>query len=203
MTVLRSGRTVVAAATVAVLAVPSAAYAHSTIFHVRAEPLAGNGFQRAQRAEPQTLPACGTQVTLTPVKDTVHERITEPGGGLTVVEVKGELLFRVTAKDGRRIPQLLNASGPGTIFVQESQDKAEPGATIVQEFRGASVLLPEDEVTNTMHRQARLPFFTIINGTMLMKDTYTGPRETAKHTSAQVLRRPATVVDGCTLLRRR
>lgn len=192
---------VVSAVAVAALAVPTAANAHSTIFRAPAEPLAGNGFERAQPAKPWTMPACGTQVTLTPVKDTVHERVTEPGGGLTVIEAKGELLLKVTAKDGRRIPQLLDASGPATVFVQESQDKAKPGATLIQEFRGASVLMPEDKVTEDMHRRARLPFFTIINGTMLTKDTYTGPQENPTHVSALVLRRPAKAVDGCTLLR--
>ena len=201
MTVPRPRKAVVAAVAVAALTVPTAAYAHSTIFRAPPEPLAaGNGFTALPPHPPQTFKACGTTITLRSATERVFVRTTETPS-LIVDEYKGTALIRVTAADGRRIPQLLDASGPATVMIQESKDPAKPGATITAEFRGASVLLPQDEVTNNMHRRAGLPFFTIVNGTLLMQDTFTGPREKAVHTSARVLRRPAKVVDGCTLLR--
>jgi hypothetical protein len=152
-------------------------------------------------SEPQTLPACESEVTLSVGDvDTTQYRALVTAEGDTVVQYRGEATVDITrASDGARLDEVAVADSG---FETYSAD----GLSVTYDWPGTAVVVAFDEVEAEAFAQAGLPeAFLYLSGTLTETVTFAsapGPgEELPPVASAEILKNSTEYVfDLCELL---
>lgn len=156
-------------------------------------PISDTGWEPAVNQPPGPFTrACGTRISLDEVDRffTLEERVREYAGGTTRIDIRGQLILKVTAADGRHAR--LDATGPGAIIINEKR-----GVVDVY-FRGASVLLPDNPIFAAALRRADMPRFSAFMGNFHLRDRF--DPATGDSIGSRVISRPRFVTNACHLL---